>query len=171
MGYEPIVQMGIAASTAYPTIGEPARQEAGRCSRFRSFLPKGRPLAATTLRPLAQRLCKEMIVWTTTIARRNEVVNIERLCYTGRHGRSRDSVYLSRRIPAPKDATPAYPAPPTGNAVAEAPAHSGSSTAANPRLRSLGILAERAAPYILLDGKRPPLQRPMPFGDRRAEST
>jgi len=38
-------------------------------------------------------------------------------------------------------------------------------------LRSLGILAERAAPYILLDGKRPPLQRPLPFGDRRAEST
>ena len=59
MGYEPIVQMGIAASTAYPTIGEPARQETGRCSRFRSFLPKGRPLAATTLRPLVQRLSND----------------------------------------------------------------------------------------------------------------
>lgn len=37
------------------------------------------------------------------------------------------------------------------------------------QLRSLGIVAERAAPYILLDGKRPPLQQPMLFGVRRAE--
>jgi predicted DNA-binding helix-hairpin-helix protein len=38
------------------------------------------------------------------------------------------------------------------------------------QLRSLGILAERAAPYILLDGKRPPVQQPMPFGASGAES-
>jgi len=37
------------------------------------------------------------------------------------------------------------------------------------QLRSLGIVAERAAPYILLDGKRPPLQQPMLLGVRRAE--
>jgi predicted DNA-binding helix-hairpin-helix protein len=37
------------------------------------------------------------------------------------------------------------------------------------QLRSLGIVAERAAPYILLDGKRPPLQQPMLFGPMRAE--
>jgi predicted DNA-binding helix-hairpin-helix protein len=37
------------------------------------------------------------------------------------------------------------------------------------QLRSLGIVAERAAPYILLDGKRPPLQQPMLLGTTRGE--
>ena len=44
-----------------------------------------------------------MLVWTTTIVRRNEVVNIERLCYTGRHVRSHDSGDLSRHIPSEED--------------------------------------------------------------------
>jgi predicted DNA-binding helix-hairpin-helix protein len=38
------------------------------------------------------------------------------------------------------------------------------------QLRALGIVAERAAPYILLDGARPPRQRSLPLGDHRDES-